>query len=640
MSHSNSSALRRPWRATLMPLAALAVATSCTENLPSGPSTFAASLAIVVAHDTIIVGDSSSAAATASDTQGRKIQNLAYAWTSSDSATVGFAAIATPDTSKGRGRMLVAKRTGRASVTLSLPDPRFVTTNVTRSEVAVVGGVRVLTTRDTTLTAVNDTAAAIAAGLARANGTLVPRASTGVRWTHLGQHVAIVGQGDTIRYVSKSNGVDTLIAGHDFCLSGAKCADTVVARVNQVLSLTLSSRSFQAWSFSDSVGPTITLADRRGNGLPGASIRFIPATAGDSALVKVSAPVGTSNPTTGVIAAPKLIASGNGAAKAYVNAIGSDGISVIAIDSVFVVIRQVARRVAVEPLRALMTSNDSIPIRPVARDARGVPIGDATISVTAVGIAVNGIWAGPSPVTAQAFAIIAPTLTGIALPASNPTAPQVAVSIDTATFTLLKPDTAIASDTTARSTSVVILDSTAVPAVGGVVNLFATAGVAPANALADVNGQVSMVWLPPDTVATSTTGLYNLTGARNTALPMNTLADSAGRIVIRRSLLVMADTASASKSTVAMNTTNIAVNGTATVTVTLRDRFNNIVKNGAPADFTVTPSGGTVGAFTCVNGVCTATYTAPNAAATVTLDAKINSSNAAMLFSPITITVF
>lgn len=648
-SSSRFSTSARVLRAPLIALGAIAIAASCNENLPSGPNTFSATLAITVPHDTIVIGDTSNAKATAMDGQGRQIQNLSFTWTSTDSTIVGFA---TSDTSKGRAHQLVAKKTGRASVSVALPDPRFASViAATRSEVGVVGGVKILSTKDSTLTAVHDTALAIAAGMVKANGALVTRASTGLRWIHLGQHVTVAGQGDTIRYVSQSNGRDTLIATNDFCLAGAKCADTVVARVAQVVSMTLSSRNFSAWSFGDSVGPTITLADRRGNGLPGASIRFVPATAADSALVKVSAPVGATDPATGAMAAPKLIASGNGSAKAYVNAIGSDGNPLGITDSIFVVVRQVARRVAVEPLRALMTSNDSIPIRPVARDARGAPIADATISVAASTVALNGVWAKvptPGAITATTFATIAPTLTGIALPSQNPSAPQVDIVIDTAAFTLLKADTLTASDTATRPTSVVILDSAAVPAVGKVVNFQPTAGGIFGSSSADANGTVSVVWVPPDTVGTITPsplGFYTLTGIRATALAPNTVADSAGLIVVRRSLLVKPDTASTTKSTLAISTTTIAnTTGTATITVTLIDRFGNIVKTGAITDFTVTATGGTtnggsIGAFTCTNGVCTATYTAPSATDTVTLHAKIASSGNDMLNSPITLTI-
>jgi hypothetical protein len=633
----------RALRAALVAFGVIAIATSCSEHLPTGPISFSATLAIVVPHDTIVIGDTSSAKATATDGQGRQIQKLSFTWASTDTSIVGFAAA---DTSNGRVHNLVAKRTGRATVSLGLVDPRFASISpATRSQVGVVGGVKILSSKDSTLTSVNDTAIAVANGLVKANGALVTRASTGTKWVHLGQHVTVAGQGDTIRYISQANGPDTLIATNDFCLLGAKCADTLVARVAQVVSLTLSSRNFEAWSFSDSVGPAVTLADKRGNGLPGASIRMVPATAADSVIVKVSAPQGTTNLTTGAIAAPKLVASGNGTAKVYVSAVNSDGISIVPSDSVVVVVRQVARRVAVEPLRAIMTSNDALPIRPIARDARGAMIADATISLASTGVAVGGgilaVVPTPSDITVTTIAIIAPTLTGAALPSSNPTAPQVDVAIDTAQITLLKADTLTASDVATRPTSVVVLDSTALPAAGKVVNFSATGGVVPGAAVADINGNVSVTWVPPDTVGTTTPvppGFYSLVGVRNNGLPLNTLADSAGRVVVKRSVVVLADIPSATKSTLAISATTIAnTTGTATITVTLMDRFGNIVKTGANTDFTVTVSGGTFDAFACTNGVCTATYHAPATTGQVALSATINGT--AIQSSPIALTI-
>src|SRR5215470_11780724 len=102
MSHRSSSTRAHAVRTALIPIAALALGVSCNENLPTGPNTFAAALAIVVSHDTIVLGDSSKAVASAKDSQGRQIQKLSYAWTSADSATIAFAATATPDTSQGR----------------------------------------------------------------------------------------------------------------------------------------------------------------------------------------------------------------------------------------------------------------------------------------------------------------------------------------------------------------------------------------------------------------------------------------------------------------------------------------------------------------------------------------------------------
>jgi len=311
-------------------------------------------------------------------------------------------------------------------------------------------------------------------------------------------------------------------------------------------------------------------------------------------------------------------------------------------------VRQVARRVAVEPLRALMTSNDAIPIRPIARDARGAMIADATITLASSGVAVSGgilaVVPTPGDITVTTFGIIAPTLTGVALPSSNPTAPQVDVAIDTAQFTLLKADTLIASDVATRPTSVVVLDSTALPAAGKVVNFSATAGTVPGASVADINGTVNVTWVPPDTVGTTTPvppGFYSLVGVRNNGLPLNTLADSAGRVVVKRSVVVQADIASATKSTLAISAPSVAATKTATITVTLMDRFGNVSKTGTNADFAVTAaSGPAVGVFTCTAGVCTATYTAPNAPGTSdVLTAKIVSSGANMVNSPLTVPI-
>ena len=271
-------------------IACVAITSSCTENLPIGPDTFAAQVQIVAPHDTIVVGDSSAVSANATDGAGNRILSLKFGWTSADSTIVGFAATsADSDGVNGRTRILIGRRPGSSVVSVALPDLRFVVPTGTRTTKVVVGGIKVLSSHDTILTAVNDTGVVIATSLVRSNGALVNRASQGIHWTQIGQHTLVVGTGDTIRYVAKSNGPDTLIAVHDFCLVSARCADTVVARVAQLLTLTVSTRTFSAWSFGDSLGPTVTLADRRGVGLAGTSVRFVPVTAADSAIVKISA---------------------------------------------------------------------------------------------------------------------------------------------------------------------------------------------------------------------------------------------------------------------------------------------------------------------------------------------------------------
>jgi hypothetical protein len=616
-------------------IAPLFFALSCSENLPNGPNTFSATIKIGVSHDTLVVGDSSVAQAVATDGDGHTIQSLSFTWTSADSTIVGFAApAATPDGSNGRTRTLIGKRTGRAVVTIALPDPRFVTSNAPRTETVVVGGVRILSTHDSTLTAVNDTAVAIAAGLVRSNGALVTRASQGIRWIHLGSHTTVVGTGDTIRYIARSNGADTVIATHDFCLVSAKCADTAVVRVSQQLSMTLSAHAFLSWSFADSLGPVVTLADRRGNGLAGTSVRLIPATATDSLVVKVSPPFGTSNPATGVVAAPRLISIANGSARVGVFALAPDGISVLAVDSITDVVRQVARRVAVEPLRALVTTIDSIPIRPLARDARGAVILDATVSTSQSGIVLNGVWAGPNPIASGSTqGTIIPTLSGIALPSANPLAPQVPVVVDAAIISIGALDT-VKAGATQKVVSVAVLDSNAVPAAGSFVRFRASLGVTPDSVPVNLGGVATVTWTPPDLA-----GPYTLTGVRGAQTALTTLADSLGRIVMRRSVVVIASDPDPTKSTAAINATTIAVNATATLTITVRDIFANVVKTATPAAFTTTVTRGALSGMACTLGICTATYTAPATVGTGADAISVKILGSEIVFSPLALTI-
>jgi hypothetical protein len=627
----------RAARLGFMLTAATIFVASCDENLPSGPNTFNATLRIVVPRDTIIVGDSSFARAEALDASGNVIQALKFNWTTADANVVEFAppASGNEDAEAGRTKTMVARRTGRSVVTVSLPDARFVVANTSRTQTVVVGGVRVLSTRDSTLTSINDTARAIAAGLVRSNGQLVTRASQGLRWTKLGSATALVGTGDTVRYIARANGVDTLIATHDFCLAGAKCADTVIARVAQQLLITLSARNFTAWSFGDSVGPSVTLADRRGNGLAGTSIRFIPVTANDAAIVRPTTPIGTSNFATGAMAVPKAVTIGNGTARVQVQGIMPDGFNIAAVDSFTVVVRQVARRVAVEPLRGQLTNIDSIPIRPVARDARGAPIADATILAESSDLNVHGIWVGPTTLPAGGTSIqgtILPSLSGVAVPQNNPGAPQIPVSVDPAIITVVKVDT-LTAGATSRSITLAVLDSNAIPAVGQWVRLSATDGSVADSVQVAADGQVTIAWTPPDLA-----GTYTLTAVRSAPV-LFTRSDSAGRIIVKKTVVVIADVPASANSNVTMNATTLAVNTTATITINVRDRFGNLVRTATAADFAVTNSagGGTITGMTCSLGTCTATYTAPAVPGTDVLSVKIGGVD--ILGSPITITI-
>ena len=607
--------------------------TSCDENLPSGPATFPTTLKIVVPHDTVVIGDSSAAQAQAVDAEGRVVQGLTFKWTSADPTilAIGTPAPNSSDAAAGRSQMLLGKKAGRSVVTLSLPDSRFATSDVTRTQTVVVGGVRILSTRDSTLSAVEDTVMAIATSLVRTTAGLTPKVSQGIKWTHLGSHTAVIGAGDTIRYVSKSNGADTLIASHDFCLAGAKCADTAIVRVSQQVSLALSTRDLLAWSFLDSLAPVVTIADRRGIGLPGAFVKLVPLTAADSAIVNVSAVVGTSNTANGTVATPKLIAVANGTATASLSAFGPDNKQIGTTETITMTVRQVARRAAVEPLRADVSAEDSIPFRAVARDARGSRILDATVSATPVGVNLHGPWAGPTPVGGSgSIGTVTPAVFGLARPEANPLAPQIPVVIQEMQMSIHPNQTVVAGS--AASTVVVsgvAFDSTGQPAAGRPVVFSVSAGGVPASVTANQNGFFSQTWLLP-TVADH----YTITGVLQ-----GSAVDPFDQTVLRRSVTVAPDVPSETRTTSAISATTLAASATATLTITVRDRFNNVVKTATPADFVTVanPGGGSFSGQACTLGVCTVTYTAPSASGTDLIHVRIGGTD--VIGSPITITV-
>ena len=619
-------------RLALSAVASLFFALSCTENLPNGPNTFAATVKISVAHDTIVVGDSSVAQAVATDASGRTIQSLSYSWASADSGIVGFATPgAMADATAGRTRILIGRRAGRSIVTLTLPDPRFAASSAPRTETAVVGGIRILSAHDSTLTAVNDTAAAIGAGLVRSNGALVTRVAQGIRWIHLGTHTSVVGTGDTIRYIARSNGVDTLIATHDYCLITAKCADTAIVRVSQQLTMSLSFHEFRSWSFSDSVGPTVTIADRRGFGAAGTAVRFVPVTARDSAVAIVSAAVGTSNPAIGLVASPRLIATFNDTAHVRVIGIGPDGVTIVGTDSITDIVRQVARRVQVEPLRAVVTVIDSIPYRALARDARGAVVRDATVTTSPAGITINAAMVGPNPIgSASTLGTLTPNLTGIALPELNPLAPQVPVIVDPARIALI-PFTGVTPGTAVIAT-MTVLDSNAVAATGSYVRFHTSAGVAPDSVPVGADGVASVAWTPP-----SVPGAYTLTGVRGAPARLFG-SDSSVRTVLQQSVVVVAaGSPDPTKSTVTVSPTSIAASGTATVTVTAKDVSGNVVTTATPSDFSITPTRGAISGTTCTLGVCTSTYTAPATTGSDSISAKLL--GVPIVFSPVALNI-
>jgi adhesin/invasin len=103
-----------------------------------------------------------------------------------------------------------------------------------------------------------------------------------------------------------------------------------------------------------------------------------------------------------------------------------------------------------------------------------------------------------------------------------------------------------------------------------------------------------------------------------------------------------ASAASAVTSTVAVGSSTVAQSGTTTVTVTVKDGYGNVIPTAASTSFAASISAGsaaagTLGAFSCTSGVCSALYTAPAAAGTNTLAVSIAAT--AIVNSPITITM-
>jgi hypothetical protein len=293
-------------------------------------------------------------------------------------------------------------------------------------------------------------------------------------------------------------------------------------------------------------------------------------------------------------------------------------------------VRQVARRVAVEPLRADMSAEDSIPFRAVARDARNIRIADATITISTTVITTHGIWAGPITVgPGGATGVITPALSGVARPEANPLAPQIATVIDESVIAIHANQTVVAgSAASALTVSGVAFDSTGKAAAGRTVFFAVSSGATPGNAAINSDGSFSQIWTLP-TVADH----YTLTGIFDTS------TETQGRVVLRRSVTVTPDVPSETRTTVTISNATLAVNGTATLQVTVRDRFGNVVKTATPADFVASANagGGTFSGAACTLGVCTVTYTAK---ATPGADViRIQVQGVDVLGSPINVTV-
>ena len=88
-------------------------------------------------------------------------------------------------------------------------------------------------------------------------------------------------------------------------------------------------------------------------------------------------------------------------------------------------------------------------------------------------------------------------------------------------------------------------------------------------------------------------------------------------------ITTIAGAPSAVTSTITVGSTALAVNGMTTITVIVRDAYGNVVANATPASITLSSSAGSIGTVSCVNGTCTATFTAPATSGTANITATI-----------------
>jgi hypothetical protein len=189
----------------------------------------------------------------------------------------------------------------------------------------------------------------------------------------------------------------------------------------------------------------------------------------------------------------------------------------------------------------------------------------------------------------------------------------------------------VKAGSTGRQIFVTLLDSTGVPAIGVPVRFGVSHGTAPASVVSDGNGVAGVNWFAQDS-----TGSYTLTGVRD--VPGAAPGDSAGAVVIRRSVVVVAGPPDVIKSSVSVAAITMpATTGTTTVTVTVKDAFNNPVLSVVPTDLTMAATRGTLSAGACANGVCTFTYTAPATAGPATITVKVGAVD--VTNSPLALTI-
>jgi hypothetical protein len=112
-----------------------------------------------------------------------------------------------------------------------------------------------------------------------------------------------------------------------------------------------------------------------------------------------------------------------------------------------------------------------------------------------------------------------------------------------------------------------------------------------------------------------------------TTSPQSVYAFVLGRPTVRFTATVGEAGPAAAQSSMQLSSASVPQNGTLTIAVTLRNSSGQTLTAATPNMFAAAASAGSLGAFTCVSSVCTATYTAPSSPGTVTLSATIAGAN-------------
>lgn len=267
-----------------------ALLASCAENFTTSPVQVSESLSLANWADTIVLGDQHKLMGRVLDDLQRPMLDRTIQWDARtaafDLSTVAQNAHASPvrvvakntqavpvrdvarfesasgettfEATAGDSVTVVATNSGWSDIALHSTTPLTVAGTIKRRVTVAVAGVRVSSTKDTTLTAVGDTmsihatalgripagVATLQAGESAATAMvrscevegctyLTPFANQGLYWSRVGTGgaIAIVDQGDALGVTAVQDGTDTLVVAHAICATGARCADTVVVNV-------------------------------------------------------------------------------------------------------------------------------------------------------------------------------------------------------------------------------------------------------------------------------------------------------------------------------------------------------------------------------------------------------------------------